>query len=52
MVETAEIMTAEMREACPYGACPCIDCMECFQDGELPVWLQEQWDELHSVEEQ
>lgn len=36
----------EMRKDCPYGVCPCIDCMECFQEGKLPDWLQEQWDDL------
>lgn len=39
-----------MREDCPYGACPCVDCMECYQEGDIPEWLQEQLDEIHGSE--
>jgi hypothetical protein len=40
-------MTAKMRDDCPYGACPCVDCMECFQGNDIPDWLQEQLKEIH-----
>ncbi len=37
-------MATEMREDCPYGVCPCEDCMECFQGDDIPDWLQDRLD--------
>lgn len=40
-------MADGMRDDCPYGICPCVDCMECFQEGPLPKWLLKQLEEIH-----